>query len=408
MIESMKGIIVDTVSSYRDEIVEFTKKLVTVPTENPPGRAYKECIQVIAEKLDEIGITHEIIEVPEEIDECYPRYCILGFWGEGEKTLYFHGHYDVVPASNQSQFSPFVKNGCLYGRGSSDMKGGLAAMIFAVKALVDCGLEPETRIGLVFVPDEETGGLYGSKFLSGIGLLGKDGAGMIMPEPTNGVIWNANRGALSMRVTVKGKPAHVGLHFEGINAFERMIKVVNALQVLKKKIEAHKTSYIIQPDAARNSVLLIGGACHGGTSFNSVPGECSFTLDRRINPEENLETEKVRILDLLKGLEAQGIDTDIEMLQEAESAASPDNGKLAKTLARSVETVTGKRPSFELCPGLLETRFYANRGIPAFAYGPGTLSVSHGPDEFVEIENVIECATIYALTALGPQWWTSS
>jgi len=398
---SNKDKITEAVSCCRDEIVEFTSKLVSIPTENPPGRAYKECIQVIAEKLAEIGITHEIIEVPSTSDNPYPRYCLLAFWGKGEKTLYFHGHYDVVPASDKSQFSPYVKNECLYGRGSSDMKGGLAAMIYAVKALVDCGLEPSSGIGLVFVPDEETGGLLGSQHLINNGLLGKDGAGMIMPEPTSGVIWNANRGALSMRITVKGRPAHVGLHYEGVNAFEGMVKTVNALGELKKEIETRKTDYSIQPDSARNSVLLIGGVCQGGINFNVVPGECSFTIDRRINPEENLETEKGRILDLFKIIKKQGVDLSVEIMQEGESAASPESDVFAKTLVQSTKLITGEKPSFELCPGLLETRFYVKEGVPAYAYGPGELSVSHGPDEYVEVERILECTSIYALTAIG-------
>lgn len=401
--ESVKNRIVEAVSSYQDEIVEFTSELVSIPTENPPGRAYKECIKVIARKLREIGLAYEILEVPGEVGhDPYPCFCLLGSWGKGEKTLYFHGHYDVVPASSKSQFSPHVKNGRLYGRGSSDMKGGLAAMIYAVRALKDCGMEPSSRIGLVFVPDEETGGALGSQYLAGRGLLGKDGIGMIIPEPTSGVIWNANRGALSMRVTVKGRPAHVGLHYEGINAFERMVEVTNALLELKKEIEARKTAYNIQPEAARRSVLLIGGVCEGGRSFNSVPGECSFTLDRRINPEEDLQTEKGRIFETFKKLKKQGIEMEIEILQEGESAASAEDDALAKTLTRSTEMVTGRRLGFEMCPGLLETRFYVNNCVPAFAFGPGILSVSHGPDEYIEITRILECAVIYALTALGP------
>jgi len=279
------------------------------------------------------------------------------------------------------------------------MKSGLSAMIFAIKALKEYNVELNGKIGLVIVPDEETGGTRGSQYLVENGLLGKDGIGMLMPESTSGVIWNANRGAISLRITVKGKPAHVGLHYEGINAFEQMLVVANTLLELRVDIESRKTDFKIGPEAARRSILLIGGECGGGTNFNITPAECSFTVDRRINPEEDLETEKQRLFDLFDRLRRDGIDLEVEFLQEGRSAGFPEDHPVAMTLGKSVKMITGKLPSFEMCPGLLELRFYAQQGIPSFVYGPGLLSVSHGPNEFVNTEEIYNCAAIYALTA---------
>src|SRR5581483_7708508 len=129
-----------------------------------------------------------------------------------------------------------------------------------------------------------------------------------------------------------------------------------------------------------------------GTNFNVTPDSFSFTLDRRINPEENLEEEKQRLLEALDGFE-------IEILQEEPAAATSAQDPLGAILSRHIAKVTGHEPAFEMCPGLLETRFYAARGIPAYAYGPGLLTVSHGPNEFVPIRNIGQCAEIYALTA---------
>lgn len=407
--ETMKHLILETIASYRDEILNFTKALVAIPTENPPGTSYLNCIEAIAGKLREVGLDSTILEVPNAGEPSleasnhgrkhHPRYCLLSFYGKGERTLYFHGHYDVVPASSEAQFRPYVKGGNLFGRGSSDMKSGLAAMIYAVKAIKACGIELQGRIGLTIVPDEETGGVLGSRYLVDGGLLGKGGIGMLTPEPTGGMVWNANRGAISLRVTLKGKPAHVGLHYQGLNAFERMLDAANALRVLKAEVESRKTGFKIEPEAARTSILLIGGRCEGGTNFNLVPAECSFTVDRRINPEEDLEAEKQRLLMLFDRLRQDGIDLGVEILQEGRSAGFSEDNPVAQVLAESVETVTGKPPSFEMCPGLLETRFYAQQGVPAFAYGPGLLSVSHGPNEFVKLQDIHTCAAIYALTA---------
>ena len=222
---------------------------------------------------------------------------------------------------------------------------------------------------------------------------------MLTPEPTSGVIWNGDRGAISLRVTVKGKPAHVGLQHQGVNAFERMLVVAQALLELKKEVESRSTQFKVEPEAARRSILMMGGRSEGGTNFNTVPAECSFTVDRRINPEEDLGREKQRLLALLEKLGREGIDLEVEILQEGHSAGVSEDNPVAQALVKSVEAITGKTPSFELCPGLLEIRFYAQQGIPALAYGPGLLSVSHGPNEFVPLDSIDDCSAIYALTA---------
>jgi acetylornithine deacetylase/succinyl-diaminopimelate desuccinylase-like protein len=123
-------------------------------------------------------------------------------------------------------------------------------------------------------------------------------------------------------------------------------------------------------------------------------------VDRRINPEEDLETEKQRLLMLFDRLRRDGMHLDVEILQEGSSAGFSEDDPVAQALAESVEAITGKPPSFEMCPGLLEIRFYAQQGIPAFAYGPGLLSVSHGPNEFVKLDDIYTCTAIYALTAI--------
>jgi acetylornithine deacetylase/succinyl-diaminopimelate desuccinylase-like protein len=215
---------------------------------------------------------------------------------------------------------------------------------------------------------------------------------MLTPEPTGGVIWNANRGAITLRATMRGKAAHVGRQFEGVNAFERALPAMARLVDIKKEVELRETQQNIAPVAARKSILMIGGRVEAGTNFNVTPDFCSFTVERRINPEENLEEEKRRLRDALEGFE-------IETLQEGAAAATPVQDPLGVILSRHIASLTGKDPAFEMCPGLLETRFYAVHSIPAFAYGPGLLTVSHGPNEFVPIRNITQCAVIYALTA---------
>jgi acetylornithine deacetylase/succinyl-diaminopimelate desuccinylase family protein len=388
-----------TVDALHSEMIDFTRELVAIPSENPPGNEYARCAESIAQKLEQIGLEPRVIEVPAASPGEQPGYCVTACHGEGERALYFHGHYDVVPHSVEGQFDPVVKQSNLFGRGSSDMKGGLASMVFAVHALRRARTRLNGRVELIFVPDEETGGGRGSAWLSRAADFGKGGIGMMTAEPTSGVIWNANRGAITLRVTVNGKPAHVGLSCQGVNAFEHMLIIARELEKLKCEIEKRETAFPIRPPAARRSILMMGGECRGGSNFNVVPGTCSFTVDRRINPEEDAETEKRRLLDILDRLRRDGIDHEVEILQEGASSGVPEEHPFARRLARTVEAVTGKRPMFEMCPGLLETRFYAQRGIPAVAYGPGILAVSHGPKEFVPVQNIRDCAAVYAMIA---------
>ncbi len=378
-------------------IEKFIADFVQMPSENPPGNYYRECRDLLAEQFRQCGLEPVIHTLQTTGQE--PTYAVQAFVGAEGPTVYFHGHYDVVPAFSNEQFVPLVRNGNMFGRGTADMKGGLALMFYAAKAIKACGIPLRGRIGLLFVPDEETGGARGSNILAQQGVLGKDGVAMFTAEPTGGIVWNASRGALSLKVTLAGKSFHVGQHYKGVNAFEAMVELSNRLLAHKTKIEKRNTNFSIAPDAARCSVILIGGTVAGGTNFNTVPDSCSFTIDRRTNPEESLEAEEKELLEIIQQPLASGATVQIETLQRASSSASASDSIPARKLARNAALVLEKEPEFELCPALLETRFYAQLGIPAFAYGPGLLSVAHGPNEYVNLKKVEEFALIYALTA---------
>jgi len=380
--------LIETLAADRDGMVDLTRDLIAVPTENPPGAHYRDALDLLTTRLEALGFDDTRIEGD----------CLVSFVGRGARTLYFSGHYDVVPAQRRDQFTPRLHGKTIVGRGSSDMKSGLVAMTYAARALRELDMLGDGRIGLVFVPDEETAGPRGSRDLLARGVLGIDGIGMLTPEPTGGVVWNANRGAITLRITARGKTAHVGRQYEGVNAFQGMLAVAQALLELKHEVEAHTTDFHIAPDVARRSILLLGGRTEGGTNFNVVPDECWFTVDRRLNPEEDLEVEKQRLFDVID--RAGGPATiEVEVIQEGRASGSDERGPVGRALAESIVDVTGRPARFEMCPGLLEIRFYAERGVPAFAYGPGLLTVSHGPDEFVPIDRIVECAQVYALTA---------
>jgi acetylornithine deacetylase/succinyl-diaminopimelate desuccinylase family protein len=380
------GELARALDAHKDAILAFGQDLIRIPTENPPGRHYGECVDRIRAELDRLAIPCRVLEA--SAGPGGQRYNVLGFHGEGQRTLYFHGHYDVVPAHSREQFTPRIEHGRLWGRGSADMKGGLAALIYAVRLLKELKVPLRGRIGLCIVADEETGGHGGSRWLEEAGLLGENGVAMLTPEPTGGVVWNASRGAITLQITVKGKAAHVGLQHQGVNAFDGMVRVAAGLQALKAEVEERRTRYRIVPEAASRSILMLGGRVEGGANFNVVPERCVFTVERRFNPEEDLETEKARVLACLDGFRRQGVDLEAEVMQEGDSSGVPDDHPVARVLAETIEAVTGQPPAFAMCPGILETRWYARKGIPAFAFGPGCLEVSHGPDEAIEIERI--------------------
>ncbi|NNM34677.1 MAG: M20/M25/M40 family metallo-hydrolase, partial [Gemmatimonadetes bacterium] len=309
-------------------------------------------------------------------------------------TLYFHGHYDVVPATAEGQFDPHVRDGRIWGRGSADMKGALSSMIHALAALRGTG--HGTRVELVLVPGEETGGSDGMARLSEAGFIDDGAVGAVLGEPTSGVIWNGSRGALTGRVRVRGRSAHVGLHYEGANAFEAAVPILNGLLTLKAEVAGRVTALSIEPESARQSILMLGGEVRGGHQFNLVPDGFEFSVERRFNPEEDMEAERSRLEEVVRTSAPPGVSADLEIFQEAPASSVSASDPLVVGLADAIAGVTGARPPVELCPGLLESRFYASRGVPAVAYGPGELEVSHGPEESVELDRLVECAVIYA------------
>jgi len=150
----------------------------------------------------------------------------------------------------------------------------------------------------------------------------------------------------------------------------------------------------------RGSMLVVGGAAGSGANFNVVPGSAWFSVDRRFNPDEDLEAELARLTEAIAQAAADArADVDVTVLQRAPSAGTDPEHPAAAVLARCVEQVEGAAPVFALCPGTLEIRWYAQLGIPAFAYGAGGLDVAHGPHEFIDEAAMRRCAAVYALFA---------
>jgi succinyl-diaminopimelate desuccinylase len=382
-----------------DEMASLVEELVAIDTENPPGRRLGRCGRRLRDAMAQLGLSPDLIEL-EPSRELENPCVVRGSVGDGHRTAYFHGHFDVVPAQDRDQFRPTRRDGTIVGRGTADMKGGLVSMLYGAAAASELGLLADGRIVFHFVCDEETGSVAGSRHLRDAGLIDSSAFAMVTAEPTGGVVWHASRGAITMRVDVRGHEAHVGQAHLGLNAFEKMIRVAEPLVALAQVLLAQRTTLPMESEHGRGSMLVVGGSAGAGANFNVVPGSAWFSVDRRFNPEEDLDEEVARLTDTIAEAAARAdADVSIDVLQSAPSARTDETHPAAVALARCITQVEGASPRFEMCPGVLETRWYSQLGIPAFAYGPGRLDVSHGPDEFIDELAMRRCAAVYALFA---------
>src|SRR5258705_1151662 len=175
------------IDADRTAMRDLLAALVAIPTENPPATGYAPCVALIEATLRQLEFPFERLEIASPAGA--PRAAIRAWIGDASPAVCFHGHYDVVPAASRDQFVPRIEGDTVFGRGSSDMKSGLVAMLFAAKALRTVGAALHGRLELLFVPDEETGGAYGSAALASSGRPGTDCIRSLLPEPTRLVVW---------------------------------------------------------------------------------------------------------------------------------------------------------------------------------------------------------------------------
>ncbi len=396
-------------AARQKEVVSLLEELVGIATPNPPGDNYVAIVDLLRARAEQVGFAVETVHVPPAalrpygIDGvAYPRLALIGSCGaQPGRSLHLHGHFDVVPANHADQYQPRHAGDRIYGRGTADMKGGLAAIWGALQALRDLGLAPKRRLTLTLTPDEESGGETGIGYLFRAGRLDAGQmAFMIMPECTSGDIWNASKGALVANVVVRGKAAHSTLPHLGRNAFEDMLPVAEALVALRKTVETRQSRFAVEDPRAAFSTLALGGQMAGGEKFNIIPGHCHFTLDRRPIPEESLAEARAELFAVRDTMRAGGLDVEFEVWLEAAPALTEPDEPGCRALAQALREVSGRPARFLLCPGFLDIRHFTARGVPAVACGPGRLEVAHGPDEHVTEAELLDYMQALAMTLL--------
>ncbi|HUZ55765.1 MAG TPA: M20/M25/M40 family metallo-hydrolase [Streptosporangiaceae bacterium] len=354
---------------------------------------------MLREEMARLDLAPEILELEPTGGIAEPR-IVRGTAGDGAKLVYFHGHFDVVPVQDRAQFIAERRDGNIIGRGTADMKGGIVSMLYGAAAAKKLGLLGDGRIVIHLVCDEETGSAVGSGYLREHSLIDPTALAMLTAEQSGEVIWNAAKGALSLRVDVHGRPIHVGQAFKGVNSFLHMLRVAAPLDDYAQQMSERHTKYPVGEGEALGTMVVVGGQSGGGSNFNVVPGRTWFTVDGRFNPEEDIDTELARITDTINTAAAQtGADVSIHVTQVAPPADTPLENAAATLLGACVADINGAPARYELCAGCLDTRWYSHLGIPAFGYGAGIFEVSHGPNEYVEETALLRVAAVYSLYA---------
>ena len=393
-------------------MVQLLEKLISIPTVNPPGEHYQDIVMLLREELEPLGFEVEVVRVPDEFVEKvypwargYPRFILLARLRGGEEgpTLHFNGHYDVVPPGQGwtvDPFNPVVRDGKVYGRGATDMKGGIAAVVAAARELVGEGWRPRRGVlELSFTPDEEVGGVTGVGYMVEERLALPDYA--IVAEPsTTSRIWIGSRGNLWANIHIHGRQAHGSAPWLGLNAFEAMVEIAwKLIHEYKPLLEKKSTNLPMDDPRAAHPTVTLGGEVHGGAKTNIVPGYYSFSIDRRIIPGEDpdeVEAELRRFVEeAARPLREKGYRVEFEVTAKAPATWIPPDHPFVELVASTVREVLGVEPARTICIGGLDTRYFQARGIPAVTYGPGALEAAHKPDEYVPISELENAVKVY-------------
>ncbi|MEM0062937.1 MAG: M20 family metallopeptidase [Ignisphaera sp.] len=387
--------------------LKILKDMVAIPTTNPPGEHYWDFVKYAREVLESLGVEVRVVEVPAEyVREYYPdyatysRYIVYAKYGEGKPVLHFNGHYDVVPAGSgwtRKPFDPVVEGGKLYGRGSTDMKGGIASFLVALKSVIDSGKKLGGGIEVALVPDEEIGGESGTGFL--VRKVGVRPDYVVIGEPSGSEsIWIGHKGAVWALVEVYGRQAHGATPWLGVNAFEYMVKIAYRFMTeYEEYLKSRKSVYEYDDPRGARPTVTIGGEVKGGTKINVVPGYSVFSIDRRVVPEERLENVEKEMVDFIKkaSMDLRDVRVEVKIVNKQPPAITDPNSSFVKTVQETGEKVLGKKPRLTVCLGGLDMRFYTEANIPVVAYGPGAIGAAHAADEYLSISEFEKMAKIY-------------
>lgn len=377
----------------RDDAVRLLADLVRLPTLNPPG-IEKPGAELLVKELESRGFRPELREVAPNRANVVAR-----LTGTGEApALLFNGHIDVVPpgaiAWKHEPFGAQIEDGKMYGRGSADMKSGLAAMLIAMDALARSGRKLKGDLVFSAVCDEEIG-VTGSVALVEDGVL--DGVGaVVIGEPTGFNAYIAQKGTFWIELETYGKTAHGSMPHMGRNAIIDMQALLSEVLAIPLREG---------PDPSLGRTTLNVGTIHGGVGPNVVPDSCRASLDFRLPAGISQESMMEELAAAVRRAQARlpGLQADIRNTGSRQSAAtSPTNAIVAAAIA-ACRNVLGREIAPAPTPGYATdaSALCSDPPVPFVIIGPGRQELAHKPDEYVELDDYLTSITVYAEIAEG-------
>lgn len=378
-----------------EELVELTRSLVRIPNENPPGD-YSEVSSLVKAEMEKAGLVTKIAEgQPGKIN-------VFGLApGTGaDFTLMLSGHMDVISAGAPSlwkhpPFEAIVENGEIWGRGTVDMKGALAAEIIGAKAVIKAGIPLKNSLIVGATVDDEIAGTMGMKYMLSEGLekIGFPRPSFhILGEATHLDMMTAFKGRIWWELAIQGKAAHGGEPFNGVNAIEKTMAFYSRLKPLLTRQHP-----LVGP------ATLNFGTVEGGVKCNVVPSECVSTFDLRMTPQETDDEWVNRVRDILSHMSAEDPDfkcTKFNVFEKRQPVEVEQTLPEIKRLTGIIKEVTGRNPQFRGTLSAGDLYHSLMNGIAGTWIGPGDPRMLHQTDERVEIEQLVKAARIYALSII--------
>lgn len=371
------------------DVVELTRRLIAFDTINPPG-GERACAEYLADLLSRHGFAIDLHAFGDGRANLVAR---LGRAGgeDGPPPLCFTGHIDTVPLGAQpwtrDPFAGEIADGRLYGRGSSDMKSGVAAFVVACIHEAE-RLRDGPGVELVITAGEETG-CDGAAALAREGRLGRAGA-MVVAEPSANYPFVGHKGALWLKALASGVTAHGSMPERGVNAVYKAARVVGRLEDFDFNIARH-------PVLGKPTLNV--GTVHGGMNVNSVPDRCEVGVDIRTIPG----VDHARLREQLTGYMGEEVD-EVDVMVDVEGVWTDPALPWAARACAIAAGVTGEaiepRTATYFTDASVLTPAYG--GIPTLILGPGEPAMAHQTDEYCVVERLPQAVEIYR--ALITDW----
>lgn len=370
------------------EIIDFTAELVKTKS-FPPNYNERNIAVIVAKKLSDYGIDSQIDDLPGE----NRANLVASIGSAAHPHLAFGGHFDTVPPVesgwNYDPFGATIEDGLMYGRGTGDMKGGVASLIMAMTILKKADVPLKGKLTYIGTAGEEVD-LYGARaYHDKYGCDDIDA--MVIAEASNRGIFSAEKGALWLRFTTYGKAAHPGVAWEGVNALTSMLKFYEGFRDYPFEADNHPL--------LGSSILNIT-TMHAGDITNALPITCKSTVDIRTIPGVSHERIIQRVEDIIAGLQRENPDfkMDYEVLNNNAPIETDWNDPLCQAAEQAHLDVFGT----EIEPSGI---FYYTDAVampksdgsfvPLLIYGPGNAVNNHKVNEYVPVDQLIDSTKYY-------------